>query len=97
MNVIISPIITEKSMGLAAVGKYSFLVDKNANKTDIKKAVENSFSVSVTGVSTSIVKGRTIRVGQRRTEKKVTPFKKAIVAVKAGDKIGLFELGEEKK
>lgn len=97
MNVIISPIITEKSMSHAASGKYSFVVDKNANKQDIKNAIEKSFNVSVTKVATSIVKGRTARTGQRRIEKKVTPFKKAIVALKPGEKIGLFELGEEKK
>lgn len=97
MNIIISPIITEKSMVLASSGKYSFVVNKNANKEDIKNAVEKSFNVKVIKVATSIVKGRTARTGQRRIEKKITPFKKAIVALKTGDKIGLFELGEEKK
>ncbi len=97
MDVIISPLITEKSMNDATRGKYAFVVEKKSNKKEIKKAIEKNFSVSVVGLSTNIVKGRTGRVGQRRIERKLSDFKKAIVTLKAGDKIGLFELGEEKK
>ena len=82
---------------MASLGKYSFKVDKSSNKRQIKSEIEKRFNVSVTGISTSIVKGRTARVGQRRVEKKLGDFKKAIVALKPGEKIGLFELGEEKK
>lgn len=97
MDVIISPLITEKSMSAASAGKYSFVVDKRSNKNEIKSAIEKNFNVSVTGISTSITKGRTARSGQRRIEKKLPDFKKAIVTLKKGEKIGLFELGEEKK
>lgn len=97
MDIIISPLITEKSMAQAALGKYTFIVDIKANKDAIKNAIEKNFNVSVTGVSTITIKGRTARTGQRRIEKTLSPFKKAIVALKAGEKIGLFELGEEKK
>jgi large subunit ribosomal protein L23 len=95
MSVLVSPLITEKSMQDAQNSKFTFEVLKSANKDQIKKEIENRFKVSVTGVSTSILKGKSIRVGARRTEKKLTPRKKAIVTLKKGEKIGLFELGGE--
>jgi large subunit ribosomal protein L23 len=95
MSVIVSPLITEKSMQDAQNGKFTFEVLKSANKDQIKREVEKRFKVSVTHVSTNILKGKSIRVGARRTEKKITPRKKAIVALKKGEKIGLFELGGE--
>lgn len=97
MNVIISPLITEKSMADAANGKFSFRVLKSANKNEIKKAVEKRFSVNVTHVSTNILKGKKVRVGVRRAEKDISDVKKAVVTVKKGQKIGLFELGGEDK
>ena len=96
MNIIISPLITEKSMSDAASGKFSFRVAKSANKNEIKKEVEKRFSVNVTHISTNILKGKKIRVGVRRTEKEISDTKKAIVSVKKGQKIGLFELGGDK-
>lgn len=96
MNVIIAPLITEKSMIDAGNGKFTFKVHKWANKTEIKKEVEKSFSVSVTHVSTSTQKGKTMRSGIRRTEKTLSDTKKAIVTVKKGEKIKLFELGGDK-
>ncbi len=96
MNVIISPLITEKSMKDAGEGKFSFRVYKPANKNEIKKAIEKNFNVNVIGISTNILKGKKIRVGSRRTEVKVSDWKKAIVTVKKGQKIGLFELGGDK-
>lgn len=98
MDVIISPLITEKSMQDAAVGKFTFKVTESSNKKDIKKAVEKNFNVNVVHISTSILKGKKIRVGTRRAEKSLSDSKKAVVTVKKGQKIGLFELsGEEKK
>ena len=99
MNVIISPLITEKSMIDAGNGKFSFRVVKSSNKNEIKKEVEKRFGVNVISISTSILKGKTQRVGTRRTERAVSDTKKAIVTVKKGQKIVLFELGgeEEKK
>lgn len=96
MNVLISPLITEKSMIDAGNGKFTFRVHKWANKTEIKKEVEKNFSVSVTHVTTMTQKGKTMRTGTRRTEKTLTPTKKAIVTLKKGEKIGLFELGGDK-
>lgn len=99
MNILISPIITEKSMNDAGNGKYTFRVHRYAGKEDIKKAIEKKFKVHVTHVSTSILKGRSTKVGARRTEKNLTDTKKATISLKKGEKIGMFELGgdEEKK
>lgn len=97
MSVIISPLITEKSMSDAATGKFSFRVAKSANKNEIKKEVEKRFSVNITHISTSILKGKKVRVGARRAEKDISDTKKAIVTVKKGQKIGLFELGGDDK
>lgn len=97
MNIIISPLITEKSMQDASNGKFSFKVLKSANKNEIKKTVEKNFNVNVVHVSTNILKGKKMRVGARRTEKKVSDWKKAVVTVKKGQKIGLFELGRDEK
>lgn len=82
-------------MTLAHGGKFSFVVHRFASKMQIKKAVEKTFSVNVVGVTTTVVKGKTKRVGMRRSEIKESPYKKAVVALKAGQKIGLFELGGE--
>ena len=95
MNIIIGPIITEKSMSEAAKGKYTFKVMKSANKTQIKRDVEKKFKVNVKHVATSMVRGKTKRTGTKRMEKKHPDYKKAMVAVKEGQKIGLFELGGE--
>ncbi len=97
MSLIISPLITEKSMQDAEASKFTFKVLKAADKTQIKKEIEKRFSVSVIHVSTSILKGKKVRVGARRTEKKVSDWKKAIVTLKKGEKIGMFELGGEEK
>lgn len=92
---IIRPIITERSMALAGAGKYTFIVSRAADKAKIKREIEKMFSVNVLGVSTTIVKGKTKRVGIRRAEVVSTPIKKAVVTVKSGQKIDLFEIGGE--
>ena len=97
MNVIIKPLVTEKSMKNVDHGRVSFHVSRFASKTDIKKAIQDTFKVSVTGLSTSVVKGKTKRVGTRRKEKTLTEWKKAVVTLKKGDKISLFESGTEPK
>lgn len=92
MNIILrKPIITEKSMKLTEQGLFTFLVDKNALKPEIAKAVARKFSVDVLSVKTINTKG------ERRMQRKVrgyyqTPgFKKAIVLVKKGQSIPVFE------
>lgn len=97
MNIIISPIITEKSMIDAGNGRYTFRIHKFATKEDVKKAINKKFKVHVTHVSTSILKGRGTKVGVKRTEKKLPDLKKATVTLKSGEKIGMFELGGDDK
>lgn len=83
------PIITEKSMDLQADNKYTFSVDPNANKLEIKHAVEFMFKVKVLNVNTMRVKGKNKRVG--RFQGKTNDWKKAVVTLKPGDKIEMFE------
>lgn len=88
-DIIKKPVVTEKSMGLIDQNKYTFIVDKRANKIEIKEAVEDIFKVTVNEVRTVIVKGKVKRVG--RSVGKTPDVKKAIVTLKQGDKIELFE------
>lgn len=88
-DVIIKPVITEKSMGLLADNKYTFIVAKRTNKTEIKNAVESIFNVQVEKVYTMNVKGKPKRLG--RYEGRTPDRKKAIVVLKPGQKIPLFE------
>lgn len=92
-SVIIAPLITERSMALVKQGKFSFRVSKNATKDAIKKAVKDTFSVDVVSVDTVTQKGKTHRVGVRRVEKRLAPVKKAVVTLKSGQKIDIFDLG----
>src|SRR5438105_4647572 len=96
-NVIIKPIISEKSMREAGAGKYTFAVAKHADKTTIKKAINTTFTVNAVAIATSVVKGRKKRIGKQRREVKESEWKRAIVTVKKGEKIGLFEQGTEGK
>lgn len=83
------PLITEKSTGLKAQNKYAFEVASEANKHQIKQAVEKAFNVKVTAVNVITASGKTRRVGRREV---MTPsWKKAIVTLKPGDKLEIFE------
>lgn len=83
------PVVSEKTMALQAENKYTFLVNPDANKIEIKHAVETAFGVTVTAVRTINVKGKLKRVG--RFQGRTSAKKKAIVTLKAGDKIELFD------
>ncbi len=96
-NVIIKPIITEKSMQDTGLGKYSFEVHRFATKTEVKKAIKDAFGVHVVSVATVVVKGRRQKVGKRRIEVKSAATKKATVFLKKGDKISIFESGTDEK
>jgi large subunit ribosomal protein L23 len=88
-EIIRRPLVTEKNATLQASGKYAFEVDKRANKTEIKRAVEAGFKVTVTLVNVVTMSGESKRVGKRIV---LNPrWKKAIVTLKSGDKIDLFE------
>lgn len=89
-DIIIRPIITERSMQDAAVKKYAFVVNKHANKYQIKDAVEEIFGVKVTNVSTMNYLGKLKRMG--RNEGRRPNWKKAIVTLSAESKeIKFFE------
>lgn len=88
-DIIIKPVVTEKSMNLLADNKYTFIVDKRSNKTEIKNAIEDIFKVKVDKVYTLIVKGKPKRMG--KFEGRTSDRKKAIISLKPGQKIKLFE------
>jgi large subunit ribosomal protein L23 len=89
-DIIIEPIITEESMEAMAQRKYTFKVDKRANKSEIKKAVEKIFGVKVAKVNTINVKGKKKRVGM--SVGKTPDWKKAIVTLTEDSKeIEFFE------
>ncbi len=83
------PVITEKNTMLQAQGKYAFEIAREANKPQIKQAVEKAFKVKVLAVNVMTVPGKTRRVGRRQVL--TQSWKKAIVTLKPGDKIELFE------
>jgi len=82
-------LITEKYTALQAQGKYAFEVAREANKPQIKQAVEKAFKVGVTDVNVMIVPGKRRRLGRRQLPAR--PWKKAVVTLKPGDKIEFFE------
>ncbi len=96
-NVILKAIVTEKTMKESEKGKYTFLVAAHAHKDKIKQAVEKFYNVSVIGVSTLIVKGKTRRLGVRRAEVTLSAAKKAIVRLKKGQALGGSGTSEDKK
>ena len=83
-DIIVRPIITENSMDGLANRKYTFRVDKSANKIEIRKAVEKLFGVKVEKVNTISVKGKKKRMG--RSEGYTSDWKKAIVTLTADSK-----------
>lgn len=87
--VIKRPLVTEKNSILAEKGVYVFEVDRDANKQDIKKAVEKYFRVKVAAVNTSVCRGRTKRT--RLGVSAPQTWKKALVRLRPGEKITLFE------
>ena len=82
-QVIKEPVITEKSALQASKGKYTFKVEKRASKGEIRQAVEKIFGVTVLSAQVMNVKGKG----------KKLDWKKAVVTLKEGDKIELFEVG----
>jgi large subunit ribosomal protein L23 len=88
-EILIKPLITEKNTMLGAQGKYTFKIDRRANKTQVKEAVEAIFKVEVTAVNTISVPPKSRRVG--RTIGKTQAWTKAVVTVRAGQRIELFE------
>lgn len=88
-QVIIRPLITEKNTNLMMYNKYSFEVDRNATKPQIKHAIETIFKVTVTRVHTMNMRGKLRRRG--RNVGYTSSWKKAVVTLIEGDRIDLFE------
>ena len=92
-DIIIRPVVSEKSYGLLDVGVYTFVVAPDANKLQIREAVESIFNVRVTKVNTLNRKGKRKRNRRTFTFGKRSDTKRAIVTLAAGDRIDLFEGG----
>jgi len=88
-QIIIRPLITEKNTNWMMYNKYSFEVERNATKPQIKRAIENIFNVTVTKVHTMNVRGKRRRRG--REFGYTRNWKKAIITLVEGDRIDLFE------
>lgn len=88
-QVIIRPVVSEKSYVLATADKYTFRVHPDAHKTQIRQAVESLFDVNVVEVRTMSVKGKPKRRGY--TSGKRRSWKKAVVQVQAGQSIPIFQ------
>jgi large subunit ribosomal protein L23 len=81
-DILLAPVVSEKSYGLLDEGKYTFLVDPRANKTEIKIAVETVFGVKVSSVNTLNRQGKTRRTRTGTGKRKDT--KRAIVTLREG-------------
>ncbi|WP_276874956.1 50S ribosomal protein L23 [Dialister micraerophilus] len=88
-DILIKPIVTEKSTALMEQGKYTFQVPLNVTKIEIRQAVEQVFNVKVQAVNTMRYEGKMKRLG--RTQGRRSDWKKAIVTLKPGETIELFE------
>jgi large subunit ribosomal protein L23 len=88
-QVIIRPVVSEKAYALAEHGKYTFRVHPDAHKTQIRQAIEGLFDVTVVDVRTLSVKSKPKRRGITRGRTRA--WKKAIVEVRAGDSIPIFQ------
>lgn len=88
-QVIIRPVVSEKSYVLATADRYTFRVHPDANKTQIRQAVEALFDVGVLEIRTSSVKSKPKRRGH--TAGRTREWKKAIVQVREGDTIPVFQ------
>jgi large subunit ribosomal protein L23 len=87
-QVIIRPVVSEKTFVLAETGKYTFRVHERAHKTQIRQAIEQLFDVNVVEIRTASVKSKPKRRGH--TSGRSREWKKAIVQVRAGQTIPIF-------
>ncbi len=88
-QVLIRPVVSEKTYVLATAGKYTFRVHPDAHKTQIKQAIEELFDVKVLDVATMSVKGKPKRRGYTSGTRR--SWKKAVVQVAAGQTIPIFQ------
>lgn len=97
MEIIKRPVITEKAMGMSHLRQYCFEVHPNANKIEIKKAIEQMFEVDITSIRTLRVKGKVKRRFTRSgiMKGKTNLRKKAYITLKEGQTIELVEAGND--
>lgn len=92
MNILLKPLITEKATGLTEKGIYSFVVNKSANKIQIKNAVEKMYGVSVEKVRTINQQGKkkTRTTKTRTTSGRTSSYKKAYITLSEGEMIDFY-------
>ena len=90
-QVLVRPVVSEKSYALMEDGAYVFVVATSATKIDVRNAVEQTFGVKVKSVNTLNRKGKTRRNRKTNTVGSRSATKRAIVTIEGGDKIDLFE------
>jgi large subunit ribosomal protein L23 len=91
-RLIIAPVVTEKTMRLIDTeNKYTFRVHPDANKIEIRRAIEALFGVRVEDVNTMRVRGKTRRYGWRYPPGRTSAWKKAVVTLAPGDRIDVVE------
>ncbi len=92
-EVVLRPVVSEKSMDETQRGKYTFRVHSDANKLQVKQAIEELFKVDVVNVNVLTTKAKEKTRGRRRgrTRGWTSPWKKAVVTLAAGQKIEFFE------
>lgn len=97
MHVVVRPIITEKSLSLAAKGWYTFSVKPSAGKHAIASGVSSLYNVKVINVRTSIFSGKSRRVGRKMKEIVRSDWKKALVWLEKGQTIPVFDVTQKEK
>lgn len=90
-DIVLRPVVSEKSYALLDDGVYTFIVDPGANKTEIRQAVETIFNVRVAKVNTLNRKGKRKRNRRQNTFGKRPDTKRAVVTLLGDDRIDLFE------
>lgn len=96
-NILVKPVISEKANELSALGKYTFVVAKKANKIEIGKAIEKMYNVNVAAVNTFVMPVKVVtRSGRSGVMKGVKPaYKKAVVTLVSGETIDIFQDNED--
>lgn len=88
-RILVKPLVTEKATQLGALNKYVFEVDPSMNKVEVKKAIRSIYSVEPLDVNISNFSGKNVRFGRIQGKRK--GWKKAIITLKKGDSIEVYE------
>lgn len=94
LDIIKAPVVTEKTISLANKNNvYTFLVERTANKTQIKEAITKLYKVEVIAINTIMNQADFKRTGRKRVTVRLAKEKKALITLKKGDTIDLFDIG----